>query len=181
MKSVKAPPNVVYAQLKYMWATGAHADSLSFLRQFSDDVKRDLATEQENSQRPGASKLRSKQLSDLLARCYFKLGYWQACELENWGAVSSVIELPSSSYESNKPNVQEILRCYVYATRHDAGWYKAWHTWALANLSVVNHMDNHSGNRYGDIPPPGLAAHAVQAVEGDIYTCRLSPIILIEA
>lgn len=85
---VKAPPDVVYAQLKYMWASGAQEESLNFLRQFSFNVAKDLKMETEHMQRLGASKVRFKQLSDLLARCYFKQGQWQAELLENWGAVS---------------------------------------------------------------------------------------------
>lgn len=65
-----------------------------------------------------------------------------------------------------KENVQEILRCYVVATRYDPAWYKAWHTWALANFAVVSYMENQPVNRFIDVPPAGLASHAVQAIEG---------------
>jgi FKBP12-rapamycin complex-associated protein len=89
---MKAPPNVVYAQLKFMWATGAREDSLSFLRTFSTSLSRDLQVEtSEHAQRPGVSKQKLAELSRLLARCYFKQGEWQR-ELresgEDWSPVS---------------------------------------------------------------------------------------------
>lgn len=62
--------------------------------------------------------------------------------------------------------MHEILTCYVTATRYDTTWYKAWHTWALANFAVLGHLEPLPENRFADIPPDNLAAHAVQAVEG---------------
>jgi FKBP12-rapamycin complex-associated protein len=63
-------------------------------------------------------------------------------------------------------NVDEILHAYYRATRYDPTWYKAWHTWALANFELIGHMENQTENRTHDIPGNGLAAHVVQAVEG---------------
>ena len=87
---MKAPPNVMYAQLKYMWANGARENSLTFLRQFSASLSRDLQSESsEQAQRTGVSKQRLDELSRLLARCYFKQGEWQEKLEDDWGAVSS--------------------------------------------------------------------------------------------
>jgi FKBP12-rapamycin complex-associated protein len=87
---MKAPPNVVYAQLKYMWATGAREESLTFLRQFSSSLSRDLQSESgEHAQRPGVSKQKLAELSRLLARCFFKQGEWQVELKDDWGSVSS--------------------------------------------------------------------------------------------
>lgn len=86
---MKAPPNVVYAQLKYMWATGAREESLTFLRQFSESLARDLQAEtSEHAPRPGVSKHKLAELSRLLARCYFKQGEWEVALKDNWEAVS---------------------------------------------------------------------------------------------
>lgn len=93
---MKAPPNVVYAQLKYMWATGAKEESLNFLRHFSANLAKDLQTESnEHAQRSGVSKQKLAELSKLLARCYFKQGSWQS-ELK--GAWNSVSALGPSQY-----------------------------------------------------------------------------------
>ena len=64
-------------------------------------------------------------------------------------------------------NVDDILHCYMLATHFDAGWYKAWHTWALANFEVIGHLESQNDLRTVDLPGEGLAAHTVQAVEGD--------------
>lgn len=72
-----------------MWANGSREESLSFLRQFSASLARDLQMEtKEHSQRPGVSKHKLNELSRLLARCYFKQGQWQVELKEDWGAVS---------------------------------------------------------------------------------------------
>lgn len=63
-------------------------------------------------------------------------------------------------------NVKDILHAYLLATHYDPTWYKAWHTWALANFEVIGHLDNQTDNKTVDIPGNGLAAHIVQAVQG---------------
>lgn len=88
-QGLKAPPDVVYAHLKFLWARGAQEDSLNYLRQFSADVARDLQTELEHPR--NSSKHRNDQLIRLLARCYFKLGDWQVQRNESWGSVSRCI------------------------------------------------------------------------------------------
>jgi FKBP12-rapamycin complex-associated protein len=93
----KAPPNVVYAHLKYMWAQGSKEESLEFLRRFSEELSHDLGQEAgENShQRFGTpiSKQKLTELSKLLARCYYKQGEWQAQLGENWGTVGFYVFL----------------------------------------------------------------------------------------
>lgn len=97
---MKAPPNVVYAQLKYMWCTGAREDSLNFLRQFSTSLARDLQVEsKDHSQRSGVGKAKLDELSRLLARCYFKQGQWQVELKEDWGAVRALILVISLTHQ----------------------------------------------------------------------------------
>ncbi|TFY65865.1 hypothetical protein EVG20_g5221 [Dentipellis fragilis] len=124
-RHLKAPPNVVYAQLKYMWADGAREESLTFLQQFTTSLSRDLQAETtERTQRPGVSRQKLDELSCLLARCYFKQGEWQMDLSDDWGS----------------RNVNDILHSYLLATHYDPNWYKAWHTWALANFEVVGYL-----------------------------------------
>ncbi|KAJ6619840.1 atypical/PIKK/FRAP protein kinase [Mycena sp. CBHHK59/15] len=145
-----APPDVVYAQLKYIWATGAQEESLNFLRKFTDDIRSDLEVEasKELDPRSGVSKSRITKLSKLLARCYFKQGEWEAQLREDWYS----------------HNYAELLNSYLRATHYDGEWYKAWHTWALANFEVISHMKTQ--DRTVDIVGNRLAAHAVQAITG---------------
>jgi len=87
----KAPPNVVYAQLKYLWAKGSTEDSLNFLRQFSASLSADIARETGQTQRPGVSKEKITELSKLVSRCYLKQGEWQVKLKDDWSEVSPAI------------------------------------------------------------------------------------------
>ena len=90
----KAPPNVVYAQLKFMWADGTKEDSLQFIRQFSASLSRDLKAEShDNPSHPGVPKQKLTELSKLLARCYLKTGEWQVVLANDWGEVSNLSSL----------------------------------------------------------------------------------------
>ncbi|PFH51827.1 hypothetical protein AMATHDRAFT_58344 [Amanita thiersii Skay4041] len=156
-RHTKAPPNVVYAQLKYMWASGAKEESLDFLRQFSLNLSRDLQQQEPiiQPQRSAVSKQKLAELSKLLARCYFKQGEWQVDLKDDWGS----------------RNVEDILHCYFLSTHYDPSWYKAWHTWALANFEVIGHMESQAEQR--TINKAGLVAHVVQAVEGFLRSIAL--------
>ncbi|KZT27933.1 phosphatidylinositol 3-kinase [Neolentinus lepideus HHB14362 ss-1] len=150
-RHVKAPPNVVYAQLKFMWANGSREECLNFLHEFTNNMARDLQLEtSERGQRPGVSKQKLDELSRLLARCYFKQGQWQAEAHDDWGS----------------RNIKEILHSYLLATHYDQTWYKAWHTWALANFEVVGYLENQNEIRTADVVGTGLVAHIVSAVQG---------------
>ena len=85
----KAPPNVIYAQLKFMWATGLKDESLEFLRTFTDNLVRDInesaATKQQRSTVP---KHKIEELSELVARCHYKQGEWQSELKSVWNKVS---------------------------------------------------------------------------------------------
>ncbi|KAN0137000.1 atypical/PIKK/FRAP protein kinase [Lactarius tabidus] len=147
----KAPPNVVYAQLKYMWASGSKEESLNFLRSFAASLSRDLETETtQRVQRSGVSKQKLDELARLLARCYFKQGEWQMELSDNWAT----------------RNVKDILHSYLLATHFDPNWYKAWHTWALANFEVVNHLLNQAEVKAADVMGTTLVPHIIPAVQG---------------
>ena len=139
-----------------MWATGAKEDSLNFLRQFSASLARDVMQETNaQTQRPGVSKSKMAELSKLVARCYFKQGQWQVELNDDWSSVQK--------------NVEEILHAYYLATLYDPGWYKAWHTWAITNFSVVNKMESMADGKATDVVGERLAAHVVQAVKGWLH------------
>ncbi|KAI0718027.1 atypical/PIKK/FRAP protein kinase [Cerioporus squamosus] len=145
----KAPPMVIYAHLKCNWAKGEKEDTLAYLREFSGKLARDIQTGTTPRAEPvGNSKL--EELSRLLARCYFKLGEWQFALKEEWDA----------------RNIKDILQSYYLATHYDPAWYKAWHTWALANFEVVGFLESQRFNKINDVPGNELAAHIVSAVTG---------------
>ncbi|KAJ6525906.1 phosphatidylinositol 3-kinase [Mycena vulgaris] len=149
----KAPPNVVYAQLKYMWSRGAREESLAELRQFAVRLAGDLKVESsDDAQLAGPPEHRFTQLSKLLARCYFKQGEWQAVLNVNW--------------YRNDSGLNDVLHSYLLATSYDEGWYKAWHTWAMANFNVVTQIETQPEARTREISGELLASHVVQSIEG---------------
>lgn len=128
----RAPPAVVYAQLKYMWATGNQQEALKHLIAFTSSMSHDLNLHHDDiiaqplpSERPGATP-EIEQYTKLLARCFLKQGEWQVALRPNWK-----VEDPDS-----------ILGSYLLATHFDKGWYKAWHNWALANFDVISMFEN---------------------------------------
>jgi len=86
----KAAPNVVYAQLKFMWASGERPGSIVFMRQFAESLTRDLNGRPERPGNSAASKARMDELSKLLARCHLKLGEWQVEMGEDWSTASAL-------------------------------------------------------------------------------------------
>ena len=173
---MKAPPHVVYAHLKYMWANGAHEDSLKFLVKFTASVSRDLHSEAGDQYNAG--KLRYQSLSRLLARCCFKQGQWQVAMYEDWSQVRQIGLATFLCLTCDYPQrpIKEILHAYWLATHYDPNWYKAWHTWALANFEVVGYLESQSEGR-SDMPGDELAVHIIQAIEGkywQYHQCLLS-------
>jgi FKBP12-rapamycin complex-associated protein len=62
-------------------------------------------------------------------------------------------------------NTRKILNAYHMATTLDPSWYKAWHTWALANFEVVSHLE--AGPRGDDIISEIMITHVIAAIQGD--------------
>lgn len=124
----RAPPQVVYAQLKYMWAKGQQKEALRHLVDFTTRMSQDLGlnpndliTQPLPSEGPGIPK-HVEEYTKLLARCFLKQGEWQIALNNNWRSETSEI----------------ILGAYLLATHFDTKWYKAWHNWALANFEVIS-------------------------------------------
>lgn len=133
---LRAPPQVVYAQLKYMWAKGQQKEALRHLVDFTTRMSQDLGlnpndliTQPLPSEGPGIPK-HVEEYTKLLARCFLKQGEWQIALNNNW-----------------KSDISEIiLGAYLLATHFDNKWYKAWHNWALANFEVISSFTSHNNN-----------------------------------
>ena len=63
--------------------------------------------------------------------------------------------------------MKDILHSYLLATHYDPNWYKAWHTWALANFEVIASLE--SRGRMDDILPENSVTHIVAAIRGRFY------------
>lgn len=91
---MQGPPHVIYAHLKYMWATGAREETLSYLRDFTGRLTQDLGLNPDSEEPNAASELAATgqllEYTKLLARCYYKLGEWQSALQPDWGSVSIV-------------------------------------------------------------------------------------------
>lgn len=126
--TARAPPPVVYAQLKYMWATGSQKEALRHLISFTSRVAHDLGLDPSNmiaQSVPQSSTIPAHHIEDytkLLARCFLKQGEWRVHLKDNW----------------RMENPDAILGSYLLATHFDNTWYKAWHNWALANFDVIS-------------------------------------------
>ncbi|KAF7309844.1 Serine/threonine-protein kinase TOR [Mycena indigotica] len=153
--NINVPPAVVYAQLKVMWANGDRENTIGFLRKFIGHLTQDLELENKGSETDPrvatAKQPRVTAVSRLLARCHYKHGEWQAELRPGW--------------VSQQQYYDDLLNSYRHATHYDGQWYKAWHTWALANFDVISHRQDRQ-DRTNELPSKDLAAHAVQAITG---------------
>ena len=175
-------PEVLYAQLKYGWATGDQRDSLHRLKQFTADLSHQLEAHNPsanlangggpllghsllldiNSQTgvgPRMPRSDIANITKLLAKCYVKQGEWTT-------------SLMHGNWESN--DVRDIIDSYAHATSYNSGWYKAWHSWALANFEVVEAVAAHAKRQNITVPQALLADHVVPAVHGFFKSIALS-------
>lgn len=146
---LSAPPHIAYAYSKYEWAKGEREMSLNYLNNLTSILARDCQLD------GMVSSLSPKNLppgppvnewTKLLARCFVKLSQWQVVLQEGWEATDS----------------NAILHNYLCATWLDPTWYKAWHTWALANFEVISFLEQSKDTMRGD----AFAKHIVPAVQG---------------
>ncbi|KAF9172143.1 phosphatidylinositol kinase- protein kinase tor1 [Mortierella sp. AD011] len=129
------PPQVVYAKLKCMWAAGIREQTLECLRQFTDRLASDLGLGTIGSNGTALTGVNrthgsEEDFSRLLARCYLKQGEWQFAMQDGWTAES----------------IEYILLPYSNAKNLDKNWYKAWHTWALANFNVISFYERNGAS-----------------------------------
>ncbi|KAF2644919.1 ARM repeat-containing protein [Massarina eburnea CBS 473.64] len=95
----------------------------------------------------------------LLAKCYHKVGEWQS-------------RLHHGEWEHE--DVHEILSAYSAATRYNKDWYKAWHSWALANFEVVNAITSQADRESTELPPSVVHEHIIPAITGFFKSIALS-------
>lgn len=79
--------------------------------------------------------------------------------------------VPALTHTHSQRNVKDILYSYLLATQFDPNWYKAWHTWALANFEVVNHLLNQAEVKAADVMGTTLVPHIIPAVQGNFHLC----------
>eukprot|EP00842_Homolaphlyctis_polyrhiza_P006138 jgi/Hompol1/6525/HPOL_002279-RA len=161
------PPGVIYACLKYLWASGKHESAYSQMKTFTstlvDKVGPGILGEdnQQNLKLLSESKdPNTTQLLSQLARCYLKLGDWRIALNEELSEARCLFTI-----------IPEVLRSYRASTQCDRDLYKAWHAWAFANFEVLAY---HEKKLREDIPKDILVAHVVPSVQGFFRSIALS-------
>ncbi|KZS94646.1 atypical/PIKK/FRAP protein kinase [Sistotremastrum niveocremeum HHB9708] len=153
-----APPPVAYAKLKLDWAKTPDEHCLADLRDFANRLTRESRADgSERQTRTIHAKAKAEQ-THLLARCYFKLGEWRLELDQDW----------------NAGNAKDILDAYYLATQFDPEWYKAWHSWALANFEVVNRLAAQNEDLVESMANTNLTSHTIAAMKGFFRSIALS-------
>ncbi|KAI9327967.1 armadillo-type protein [Obelidium mucronatum] len=155
------PPHVIYACLKHAWASGVREvkdHAFDQLRQFTKtlvdrlgvtslhDITTQIETYKTDPERQSIIKL--------LARCYLKLGEWQ----------ESLEESLSDAV------IPEILESFRAATHCDKTWYKAWHSWALANFEALSYYEKVHEN----VSPQIMISYVIPSIQGFFQSVALS-------
>ncbi|RPB03684.1 FAT-domain-containing protein [Choiromyces venosus 120613-1] len=164
ISGTSVPPQVTYARLKFMWATGQQQEAIQHLFDFTDSLSHDLRVNMTNGHPHGPQQTMAVAIDDehtrLLARCYLKQGEWQVALHKSWHA-----EPRTSS---------RILDSYQKATYFHKDWYKAWHAWALANFEVVTTAATPEGRENGRLNSEMIQSHVIPAVNGFFRSIALS-------
>lgn len=158
-------PEVMYAQLKYKWALASHPKTLERLEVFTADLSNRLMIHNNSSAANGPIVLGNldptgmtgqprrdaKGVRKLLAKCYVKQGEW-------------ITTLNKGDWQNEQ--VHDIIDAYAHATTHNNTWYKAWHSWALANFQVVTAADTDANDKKHMMPMATVINHVVPAIRG---------------
>lgn len=133
-------PQVTYSYLKYFWSSGNKQEAFKRLGAFTAKI-----SEQEESRATHAQ---------LLARCHLKLGQW----------------FTALDEQLTPERIPQMLDYFSAATKYDRNWYKAWHSWALANFEVISHYEMKGENTSKSL----LTNHVVPAINGFFRSVALS-------
>ncbi|KAF7543089.1 hypothetical protein G7Z17_g11028 [Cylindrodendrum hubeiense] len=185
------PAQVIYAVLKYQWElgqsptmrqSGVSEKTLYCLRKFTNDTahrldvakahltaqagnEMNIPTEYgfQNQMDPALmSPQTQRALYDqtvLLAKCYLRQGEW-------------LIALNKDDWQYTQ--VQDILTAYSQATKYNPRWYKAWHSWALANFEIVQALAARNEGHLTRADQSMIIDHVVPAVKGFFKSIALS-------
>eukprot|EP00095_Tigriopus_kingsejongensis_P005635 maker-scaffold420_size176246-snap-gene-0.24 protein:Tk05635 transcript:maker-scaffold420_size176246-snap-gene-0.24-mRNA-1 annotation:"target of rapamycin" len=132
-------PQATFAYCKHIWSTEQKDVALSQLQVFVQRFLQPSTMQMIQEARSDETvRGRQKEMSQLLARCYHKLGQWQE-------------HLKGISDES----IPTILQYFAAATEHDNTWYKAWHSFAVMNFETVLFFKHQKSDVPGQPQPPG--------------------------
>ncbi|KAL9017036.1 MAG: hypothetical protein Q9185_005638 [Variospora sp. 1 TL-2023] len=178
-------PDITYAQLKYQWSCGPqqHEPTLGRLQDFTAELARQLSVHEEQSKHLAATQTTGRAVMEmpltelgqtptlrkspidtqairrLLAKSYLKAGEW-------------LTVMQKGDWTSD--HVHDIIAAYENATKNNKTWYKAWHSWALANFEVVTAITSEANREMANLPQEIIVNHVVPAVKGFFQSIALS-------
>ena len=169
-------PEVTYAGIKYSWSVGDYHGSLRRLRSFTADLSHELnaftanPTPISGNNRPdfmssskgvsvNGQRVDVTDIRKLLAKCFVKQGEWLAA-------------LRHGDWQSE--HVHIIVGAYHEATVYNKDWYKAWHSWALANFEVVSATTAAAKAQNSTISHKIIMDHVVPAIQGFFRSIALT-------
>ena len=139
-------PSVLLTYLKHLYASGEQVQAFARLEELTQQLRNGrysdvaLSTEDSYSRVP------------LLARAFLKLGKWR------WALAGGLSDAV----------VVDVLTSFKAATDVSMGWGKAWHTWALFNISSMEYYNDIAKN------PQAAARHVGPAVTGFFRSIALA-------
>ncbi|KAG8529931.1 uncharacterized protein KY384_005412 [Bacidia gigantensis] len=170
-------PEVKYAGIKFRWSIGEQKPSLRRLRDFTADLAHQLNTYISSSgaltqdgragnlpgvSSPGPSGYQPRDLpriKRLLAKCYVKQGEW-------------LTAVKSGDWQSE--HIHSIIGAYAQATEYNRDWYKAWHSWAIANFEVVTAKTVAAKRDNATFQSATIIDHVVPAIQGFFRSIALT-------
>ncbi|EPX74347.1 phosphatidylinositol kinase Tor2 [Schizosaccharomyces octosporus yFS286] len=154
-----AHPSIIYAKLKFSWTVDDKKRALVNMQEFTAQLISDINIDPAlfaQSAITGSQKSQEEihYYFHLLARCYHKQGQWQQEIEPKW----------------SEGLFTRVLQSYMYATQFDSKWYKAWHSWALANFDAIKHLEQSEDN----IPLGAYEQYIIPAIKGFFKSIALS-------
>lgn len=183
IQTAKAPPSVIYAKLKFLWASDSQQEALENLTILTAKMVSELGLDvntvlsQYSETKCDIPLENIDTYKELLARCFLKQGKWMISLDPSWRTTTS----------------EKILSSYLLATHFDPSSYEAWHSWALANfevistaLSAIEEKDKSQQNKSVTVKiheldmnihqddPRLIHKHVVPAIQGFFHSISLS-------
>ena len=170
-------PEVMYAGIKYTWSVGDCHGSVRRLRSLTTDLSQKLTAYLNNPPAVSSGSRNSvasngtggaigvlyfrevASVKTLLAKCYVKQGDW-------------LTAIKQGDWQSE--HVHNIINSYAEATELQKDWYKAWHSWALANFEVVSAANQAAKADNAPMPHRAVLDHVVPAVRGFFRSIALT-------
>ncbi|KAJ1563647.1 phosphatidylinositol kinase- protein kinase tor1, partial [Nowakowskiella sp. JEL0078] len=189
-------PQVIYACLKHLWASGERSRAFSQMRHFTYQIEGTLgghltyldmpagvnsvgmARSTSNYSFPGIATAGPPVAS----RSAGPVSYDVLIAAAESSAKAGLVKLLARCYlkmgewngalidDLDENVIPDILNSYEAATRCDKNWYKAWHAWALANFEVLSYYEK----KHVNMPHELIVAHVVPSVQGFFRSIALS-------